>query len=141
MILLFSHVNLYINIVVEKKIQLLIPIRYYSHPVTHSLSLLTRLHGTITFTGSFFPDQSFSIQRTAESADSLKYTSTDVSGGLENSEKLVLLKLIIPICSGIMIFLSLSALINPGAAASLATKIASGYSSSVCVSRYSSILS
>ena len=104
----------------------------------YTLPLSTRLHGTIIFFGSEFFFHRSSIHITVDSTLSLIYTSTEESGGLENSEKLVLLNVMTPICPGSRISLSCNAFTSPGATASLDAKIASGYSSGVWLSRYSS---
>lgn len=93
------------------------------HSLVPTLPRSTSIHGTIIFFGNWIPSHNRFIHKTAHSALSFRNTSTDDRGGLENSKKLVLLKVIIPISSGICLPHSCSAFTMPGATASLVLKV------------------
>ena len=93
------------------------------HSLVPTLPRSTSIHGTIIFFGNWIPSHNRFIHKTALSALSFRNTSTDDRGGLENSEKLVLLKVIIPISSGICLPHSCSVFAMPGATASLVLKV------------------
>jgi hypothetical protein len=93
------------------------------HSLVPTLPRSTSIHGTIIFFGNWIPSHNRFIHKTALSALSFRNTSTDDRGGLENSEKLVLLKVIIPISSGICLPHSCSAFAMSGATASLVLKV------------------
>ena len=96
---------------------------HIDHSLVPTLPRSTSTHGTIIFFGNRIPSHNRFIHKTAHSALSFRNTSTDDRGGLENSKKLVLLKVIIPISSGICLPHSCSAFTMPDATASLVLKV------------------